>query len=68
MIRWLESNGYDVTYQAGIDTDRNPVSLLLQHKLFLSVGHDEYWSGQQRKEQQNFKFDVKFKILINLIN
>ena len=21
---------------------------LLQHKLFLSVGHDEYWSGSQR--------------------
>ena len=22
MIRWLESNGYDLTYQSGIDTDR----------------------------------------------
>ena len=22
MIRWLESHGYDVTYQSGIDTDR----------------------------------------------
>ena len=22
MIRWLESNGYDMTYQSGIDTDR----------------------------------------------
>ena len=22
MIRWLESQGYDVTYQSGIDTDR----------------------------------------------
>jgi len=49
MIRWLECNGYDVSYQAGSDTDRNPVSRLLHHKLFLSVGHDEYWSGQQRR-------------------
>ena len=28
---------------------RNAPSLLNSHKLFLSVGHDEYWSGQQRK-------------------
>ena len=70
VLRWLESQGYDVTYQAGIDTDRSVSSPLiffvlshkrssiciyrqdtlnlLQHKLFLSVGHDEYWSGSQR--------------------
>ncbi len=47
MVRWLEANGYDVTYQSGIDTDRSG-ALLLNHKTFLSVGHDEYWSGQQR--------------------
>jgi hypothetical protein len=47
MIRWLEANGYDVSYMSEIDTDRSG-SLLLQHKVFLSVGHDEYWSGQQR--------------------
>ena len=47
MIRWLESNGYDVSYQSGVDTDRSG-SLLTNHKVFLSVGHDEYWSGNQR--------------------
>jgi hypothetical protein len=46
--RWLESQGYDVTYQAGVDTDRQPAAALLRHRLFLSVGHDEYWSGAQR--------------------
>jgi hypothetical protein len=51
MIRWLEANGYDVSYISGIDTDRNG-SLLLNHKTFLSVGHDEYWSGQQRANVQ----------------
>ena len=30
-----------------MDTDRNG-SQLLNHKVFLSVGHDEYWSGNQR--------------------
>merc|ERR1719357_699498 len=49
MIRWLESNGYDVTYQSGIDTDRNEAKMLNNHRLFLSVGHDEYWSGKQRE-------------------
>jgi hypothetical protein len=47
MVRWLEANGYDVSYISGVDTDRDGSSLL-QHKVFLSVGHDEYWSGAQR--------------------
>jgi hypothetical protein len=47
MVRWLEQNGYDVSYTSGIDTDRRGAELL-EHKVFLSVGHDEYWSGAQR--------------------
>jgi phosphodiesterase/alkaline phosphatase D-like protein len=47
MVRWLEANGYDVTYTTGIDSDRQG-ALIRNHKLFLSVGHDEYWSGNQR--------------------
>ena len=47
MWRWLEANGYDVSYIAGADTDRNG-ALIKQHKIFMSVGHDEYWSGGQR--------------------
>ncbi|KAF0189701.1 MAG: hypothetical protein FD165_2819, partial [Gammaproteobacteria bacterium] len=47
MVRWLERNGYDVSYFTGVDSDRNG-NRLLQHKVFLSVGHDEYWSGGQR--------------------
>ncbi|GBD48059.1 hypothetical protein METY_1272 [Methylopila sp. Yamaguchi] len=47
MIRWLERNGYDVSYSTGVDSDRRGGEILL-HKIFLSVGHDEYWSGPQR--------------------
>lgn len=47
MTRFLERNGYDVSYTSGIDTDRRGEELL-EHKVFMSVGHDEYWSGQQR--------------------
>jgi hypothetical protein len=47
MIRFLERNGYDVSYTTGLDSDRRG-NLIKNHKAFLSVGHDEYWSGQQR--------------------
>lgn len=47
MVRWLEANGYDVSYFTGVDSDRNG-SMITRHKVFLSVGHDEYWSGGQR--------------------
>ena len=51
-IRWLEANGYDVCYIAGVDTDRLDTTgkggQLVNHKVFLSIGHDEYWSGGQR--------------------
>jgi hypothetical protein len=47
MIRWLESNGYDATYVSGLDVATRG-SLLTNHRTFLSVGHDEYWSGDQR--------------------
>jgi hypothetical protein len=47
LIRFMESNGYDVSYISGVDTDRLG-SLLQNHQTFVSVGHDEYWSGGQR--------------------
>gem|GEM_PF-3530421 len=47
MIRWLESQGYDLSYISSVDVHTNP-ALLRQHKTFLSVGHDEYWSLEMR--------------------
>jgi len=46
-IRFMEANGYDLSYTTGVDTDRSG-ALIKNHKTFLSVGHDEYWSGNQR--------------------
>ncbi|QRE78092.1 DUF4082 domain-containing protein [Methylobacterium aquaticum] len=46
-IMWLEQNGYDVSYMSGVDADRNG-GLIKNHKMYLDVGHDEYWSGPQR--------------------
>ena len=47
MVRWLERNGYDVSYFAGVDTDRRGEQIQ-EHKIFISGGHDAYWSGAQR--------------------
>ena len=47
MIRWLERNGYDVTYTSCNDVERNG-GRLLNHQVFLTVGHDEYWSKNHR--------------------
>lgn len=47
MVRWLESQGYDVTYTDNMQVHANGQKLL-NHKVFLSVGHDEYWSKEMR--------------------
>ena len=47
-IYFLEKNGYDVSYISGVDTDRLGADYLIGHKAYISVGHDEYWSGEQR--------------------
>jgi hypothetical protein len=47
MVRFLEANGYDVSYFTGIDAARSG-NLILNHKVYLSTGHDEYWSGPHR--------------------
>lgn len=52
MVRFLEREGYDVTYSTDVDTDTSG-DLLLQHRAYLSVGHDEYWSWQMRANVQH---------------
>jgi hypothetical protein len=47
MVRWLEANGFDVTYTTATDTDRNG-ALIPNHKVWMSNGHDEYWSAGER--------------------
>lgn len=42
---WLEKEGYDVSYISNIDTHSDGEGLL-RGKVFLSVGHDEYWTQQ----------------------
>jgi hypothetical protein len=46
-LRFLEREGYDVTYSTEVDTHTNGPAIL-NHKALLIVGHSEYWSFEQR--------------------
>ena len=42
---WLEMHGFDVTYTSNSDMIES--AQVLRSKVFLSVGHDEYWDRRQ---------------------
>lgn len=48
MVRFLEREGYDVTYSTDVDTHVQAIDPL-SHNGFLIVGHDEYWTWQMRQ-------------------
>lgn len=45
LVYWLESEGYDVTYCSNLDLHGDPTAIK-QSKVFISVGHDEYWTRE----------------------
>lgn len=60
LLRFLEREGYDVSYQADSDTDAHPGSLR-EHRLVIVSGHDEYWTQGQRNA-----FDAAVRDGVNL--
>ncbi|WP_433435261.1 DUF4082 domain-containing protein [Nonomuraea sp. CA-141351] len=51
MVRWIEANAYDVSYFSTVDTSSKP-GQLLNHEVYMSSGHDEYWSDDMRDNVQ----------------
>ncbi len=51
-IHWMERQGYDLSYISDVDLHENP-GQLLQHKAYLSLGHDEYWTKEMRDGVEN---------------
>ncbi len=46
MIEFLEENGYNVTYVSQSDVSQSgAASMLEQHKVFMTAGHDEYYDA-----------------------
>ena len=52
LVRFLEREGYDVSYQTDLDTDADPGSLL-RHRVVMVAGHDEYWTKAMRDAFDN---------------
>ncbi len=54
MVRWLERNGYDVSYTTCVDMAKDPAAITPSiHKAIFTVGHDEYWSAAERTKFEN---------------
>jgi hypothetical protein len=47
LVRFLEREGYDVSYTTDVDIDRDPLELL-EHRLVMVNGHNEYWTQAMR--------------------
>lgn len=47
MVRWLEREGYDAAYCTNLDAHAG-TDFLNGCRAWLSIGHDEYWSGAMR--------------------
>ena len=56
VARFLERDGYDISYQTDVDTDRDPASLL-RHRLVVTVGHGEYWTKGERDASDTARAD-----------
>jgi len=52
-VQWAEANGYELDYAANADLHHIP-DLLEGRRLYLSVGHDEYWSWEMRDAVEQF--------------
>ena len=47
LLRFLEREGYDVSYVSDTDVDANP-QILQQHRAVIVSGHAEYWTQNER--------------------
>ena len=50
---WAEANEFQMDYAVSSDLERDP-SVLDGYDLLLSIGHDEYWSADQRNAVTDF--------------
>ena len=52
MLRFLERNGYDVSYISDEDVNNSQTNVLMGYKGVLIVGHSEYWTTTMRDNLQ----------------
>lgn len=61
LVAFLERNGYSVKYISSVDLDRQGVDILRQGKIFISSGHDEYWTQPMWDAAMSFRDDYAGK-------
>ncbi|GFH57026.1 hypothetical protein CTEN210_13502 [Chaetoceros tenuissimus] len=54
MVRWLEKNGIDVSYVSNVDV-HTKLPTLQKPKLFLTQGHDEYWTWAMMRDLMQWR-------------
>jgi hypothetical protein len=54
LLRWLEREGYDVTYITNIDLHASS-PVLTHSRTYISSGHNEYWSWEMRAHVSAFR-------------
>ncbi|WP_423922948.1 N,N-dimethylformamidase beta subunit family domain-containing protein [Candidatus Poriferisodalis sp.] len=52
-VSWAERNGVSLDYATSLDLHTQP-DLLEGRRLYLSVGHDEYWSAEMRDHVESW--------------
>lgn len=52
-VRWAESNDIELDYAINSDLHFHP-EILNHYRLMVSMGHDEYWSGEMRDAVDHF--------------
>ncbi len=62
LVRYLEREGFDLSYATDIDVHRSP-SQLRNHNLIMVAAHDEYWTKEMRDG-----FDAARDAGVNLAN
>lgn len=55
LIRFLERNGFRIKYVTSVDLDKVGRPLLQKGKVFLSSGHDEYWTTLMRDAVESWR-------------
>ncbi len=48
LVKWLEAQGYDVTYAGALDVHLHASAGLGARRVWISGGHNEYWSQRMR--------------------
>lgn len=63
-IKWAEENNYQLEFAVDTDLDADP-NFLSNYKVAAYIGHDEYFTRDERRQVENFVADGKKLIILS---